>query len=121
MRDETEPILESEDGRTLRLVRGTGRLARRLWPFAATLAVVALGFSLYGALFPAPPPLTDADVDARIEQAMASATPPPAYSAQVYQVILPSLVFIQTRGDRRRRGHGVGWAAAWSSTPRATF
>ena len=27
--------------------------------------------------------------------AMASATPPPAYSAQVYQVIRPSLVLIQ--------------------------
>jgi S1-C subfamily serine protease len=108
MRDETEPILESEDGRTLRLVRGTGRLARRLWPFAATLAVVALGFWLYGALFPPPPPLTDADVDQRVVQALASATPPPAYSAQVYQVILPSLVLIRTRGTNANGDDGAG-------------
>lgn len=30
---------------------------------------------------------------------MASATPPPAYSAQVYQIILPSLVYIQAQDD----------------------
>ena len=110
MRDETESIIESEDERTLRLLRGAGRLARRLWPFTATLAVVALGFWLYGALFPPPPPLTEADVDQRVVQAMASATPPPAYSAQVYQVILPSLVLIRTQGTNAdgEEGAGVG-------------
>ncbi|MGH2523623.1 MAG: hypothetical protein ACRDH2_14055, partial [Anaerolineales bacterium] len=32
-----------------------------------------------------------------VAQALASATPPPAFSARVYQVIQPSLVLIQTQ------------------------
>jgi S1-C subfamily serine protease len=41
---------------------------------------------------------------------MASATVPAAYSAQVYQIILPSLVFIQTEGvnEEEEEGFGVG-------------
>jgi S1-C subfamily serine protease len=41
---------------------------------------------------------------------MASATPPPSYSSQVYQVILPSLVLIRTTGENEvgESGNGVG-------------
>ncbi len=41
---------------------------------------------------------------------MASATPPPTFSSQVYQVILPSLVLIQTErpGGEEDVGYGVG-------------
>ncbi len=39
---------------------------------------------------------------------MASATPPPAYSAQVYQAILPSLVLIQTKSENQEEEDGVG-------------
>jgi S1-C subfamily serine protease len=42
-------------------------------------------------------PLTLNDVNEAITQILASATPPPAYSAQVYQTIRPSLVLIQAR------------------------
>jgi hypothetical protein len=38
----------------------------------------------------------------------ASATPAPAYSAQVYQVILPTLVLIQTHGGGFGFGGGGG-------------
>ena len=43
-------------------------------------------------------------------QVMASATPPPAYSERVYQVIQPSLVLIQTytRNADGKDEHGLG-------------
>ena len=46
---------------------------------------------------PAPHPLTNNEVNTTVAQALASATPPPAYSEQVFQVIQPSLVLIQTK------------------------
>jgi S1-C subfamily serine protease len=52
---------------------------------------------LYNILFPAPHPLTNNDVSTTVAQALASATPPSAYSEQVFQVIQPSLVLIQTK------------------------
>lgn len=63
------------------------------------MVAALLGVLLYTYLYPAPLPLTQTDVDDSIVQAMASATPPPAYSTQVYQVILPSLVFIRTERE----------------------
>jgi S1-C subfamily serine protease len=56
-----------------------------------------LALLLYTRLFPAPDPITDNDVQESIIQAMASATPEAAYSAQVYDAILPSLVVIQAQ------------------------
>lgn len=69
-----------------------------------------LGAALYVTLFPAPVPRSDREIDERIVEAMASATPPPAYSAQVYQAILPSLVYIQIEraGSDDDEGRGVG-------------
>jgi len=83
---------------------------RRAWPLAVGLAAVLVGVLLYGLLFPAPIPLTQEEIDESIVQAMASATPPPAYSALVYQVILPSLVFIRTEqeSDGNEDAGGVG-------------
>jgi S1-C subfamily serine protease len=51
---------------------------------------------LFGALAPRPTPLTRADVDEGIAQALASATPAPAFSEVVYQAVRPSLVLIET-------------------------
>lgn len=41
----------------------------------------------------------EGNIDAAIEEYLAEATPPPAFSAEVYQQILPSLVFIQVEGE----------------------
>ncbi|NIM49347.1 MAG: trypsin-like serine protease, partial [Gemmatimonadales bacterium] len=59
---------------------------------------------------PAPPQLTSREVNDSLVQALASATPPPAFSARVYQAIRPSLVFIQTQAPdgSGEVGHGVG-------------
>jgi len=88
------------------LRRWTGRVA-----LLALIALAALlGVVLYSALFPAPVPPTIKEIDDSIAQAMASATPPQAYSAQVYQMILPSLVFIKTQSETpdEEEGFGVG-------------
>lgn len=55
-----------------------------------------------------PNQLTTEDVNASVAQVMASATPPPAYSAQVYEVIRPSLVLIQTEERHRNAETGFG-------------
>ena len=77
-------------------------LRSRMWPvwlFVVGIAAALLGMLLYGFLYPAPTPLTQNEIDDTVAQAMASATPPPAYSTQVYQAILPSLVFIKTERE----------------------
>jgi S1-C subfamily serine protease len=51
---------------------------------------------LYGILFPGPAPLTQADINSSIASALASVTPPPAFSEQAYAAIQPSLVLIET-------------------------
>jgi S1-C subfamily serine protease len=54
-----------------------------------------VGLLIYNAVTPAPQTLTLKDVNNAVAAAMASATPEPAYSATVYQIIAPSLVLIQ--------------------------
>jgi S1-C subfamily serine protease len=83
---------------------------KRAFPFVLTFGFAILGVYLYNLLFPAPLPRSQKEIDASIHQAMASATPEPTYSSQVYQVILPSLVYIQTQGDGHDEsdGYGVG-------------
>ncbi len=83
---------------------------RRTRPFILVALSVFSGVLLYGLLFPAPVPLGQNDVDESIERAMASATVPPPYSTQVYQLIYPSLVYIQTQREdaEEEEGFGVG-------------
>lgn len=82
---------------------------RRAWPFAAVLLIVFLSLYIFNLINPAPLPPTQADIDQSVQHAMASATPAPAFSSQVYQLILPSVVFIQTEdGLSEEDGFGVG-------------
>ena len=74
------------------------RWIRRALPFALGVVAALLAVLLYNQLTPKPKELTVQDVQNSVAEAMASATPPPAYSAVVYQVIRPSLVLIQTKG-----------------------
>ena len=52
---------------------------------------------LYNVLFPGSHQLTTREVNDTVAQALASATPPPAFSERVYQAIQPSLVLIQIK------------------------
>ncbi len=65
-------------------------------PYVSGGLVALLAVFLYGVLVPGKPPLTQRDVDDTIASALASVTPPPAFSEMVYQAVQPSLVLIQT-------------------------
>ena len=109
MNTEPDRVGASETRRRSAWLQARRFAVRLVRPFIlATMAVVS-GVLLYNLLFPAPIVPTHSEIDASIAQAMASATPPPPYSAEVYQAILPSLVFIQTRrGNAEDEGVGVG-------------
>jgi S1-C subfamily serine protease len=78
--------------------------------FAAGTLAALLALLAYSLLAPGPPQLTIRDVDESIVEALASVTPAPALSARAYEVIRPSLVFIQTqRSDEEGdEAFGVG-------------
>lgn len=77
-----------------RLQRLRARL-RAAVPFAAGIAAALAALLIYRLLFPPPEPLTQNQINETVAQAMASATPPPAYSTRVYAAVQPSLVLIQ--------------------------
>jgi S1-C subfamily serine protease len=81
-------------------------------PFATGVAAAFLALLLYNVLAPGQHQITAREVNDTVAQALASATPPPAYSARVYQAIQPSMVFIQTQdgnsSDSEERGIGSG-------------
>jgi S1-C subfamily serine protease len=93
------------------------RRLQHLRPHARSAVLFVLGvlaaflvFLLYNLLFPDPPQLTIEEVNDTVVQVLASATPPPAYSARVYQAIRPSLVLIHTKApdENGKTGEGVG-------------
>ncbi len=68
--------------------------SRSIALFGGGIFMTLLTLLFYNTLFPGPSPLTTQEINASIADALASVTPAPAYSAQVYQIIRPSLVFI---------------------------
>jgi S1-C subfamily serine protease len=69
---------------------------RGMFPFASGVAAALLGVMLYRVLFPSDW-LTVREVNELVASAMASATPRPPDATRVYQIIQPSIVFIQVR------------------------
>ncbi|MCK6624533.1 MAG: trypsin-like peptidase domain-containing protein [Anaerolineae bacterium] len=74
---------------------------RKAAPFVSGVLAALTALLLYNILFPDPPPLTTREVNDTVTEVLASATPPPPFSAQVYQAIRPSLVFIETEVERK--------------------
>jgi S1-C subfamily serine protease len=68
-------------------------------PFASGVVAAFAALLLYNALVPGPHQVTPREVDEAVAQALASATPLPAFSSLAYQVIQPSLVLIQAHAD----------------------
>ena len=83
------------------------RAVRRVAPFAAGVLAALVAIALFSILFPGPHIFTQREVNESIASVLASATPPPAYSARVYQVIRPALVIIETR-SATEEGLGSG-------------
>lgn len=90
-------------------------LGRRMQPFVSGAVGALVILLLYGLVVPAPPQITQQNVENTVASAMASATPRPALSAQVYQIIQPSLVLIETQA---RGGGLIEYAADRASSLR---
>jgi S1-C subfamily serine protease len=71
---------------------------RRIAPFAAGVLAAFVAVFCYNLFFPPPAPLTQSQVNDTVAQALAEATPRPAFSSVVYEIIRPSLVLIETEG-----------------------
>ena len=67
-----------------------------------------MGVFLYQMLYPIPAIPSQQDIDTSIERMMSSATPAPAFSSEVYQIVSPSLVFIQTKNESNHKDDGIG-------------
>ncbi len=86
----------------------------RVTPTLLGVVITLVALGLYNLFFPPPEPLSINDVNETVVQAMASATPMPAYSSYVYQAIRPALVLVQVETPdeeaegEARRGAGLG-------------
>lgn len=103
----SEPTLSVGDRIKGRVGRVRERV-RRMFPFFSGMLAALLAIFLYNIIFPASKPLTQTEVNAAISSAMASATPRPAYSQQVFQIIQPSLVWIESEGSNGDPHRGLG-------------
>lgn len=83
---------------------------RRWTPFVSGVLATFFGVLLYNAVSSGPQPLTASDVKNKVIEVLASATPEPSFSSQVYRMIQPSLVLIQTRGshENNKDDYGLG-------------
>jgi S1-C subfamily serine protease len=81
---------------------------RRMFPFISGVLAALLALFLYNFLFPGARPLTQKEVSTAISSAMASATPRPPFSVQVYQVIQPSLLLIESDLPSQNGGANTG-------------
>jgi S1-C subfamily serine protease len=85
---------------------------RKIFPFLSGVLAALLALFLYSSFFPGAKPLTPTELNAVVSNAMGSATPRPAEAALVYQLIQPSLVWIEADGvdenGDESRGLGTG-------------
>ena len=86
-------------------IRGRVRLGR-IVPYATGALVALVAVLLWSALVPGTPPLTQHDVDDTVAKALASVTPAPAFSEQVYAAVRPSLVLIETKQPKPKGATG---------------
>jgi S1-C subfamily serine protease len=86
------------------------RRMRRWTPFVSGVLAAFFGILLYNAIVPRTQLLTARDVKDKVIEVLASATPEPSFSSQVYRIIQPSLVLIQTKGfhDNNKDDYGLG-------------
>jgi S1-C subfamily serine protease len=89
-----EPSASNKDISRSRLGRLRERI-RGMFPFLSGVVAAFLAFFLYNFLFPGNQ-VSETEVANAIAGALASATPRPAYSVQVYQAIQPALVMIES-------------------------
>lgn len=108
MNDPTTSSSDSKSGQWRERLTSFRARVKSTLPFMSGILATLLGLLLYNLLFPGPQPITGREVNDLVIQAMASATPRPAFSTRVFQAIQPSLVLIQTKGEDGDSFHGGG-------------
>ena len=114
-----EPSLSVGDKRSSPVDKLRSRWARlrervrKMFPFVSGVLAALLALLLYNAFVPGARLLTQTEVNTAISNAMASATPRPPNGVLIYQIIQPSLVWIETEGaadesGESSRGLGTG-------------
>lgn len=108
--NEQETGLPNQKHRLRQRLANFWEKTRGLILFLGGIAAALLAVLIFSSMSPKPELLTEDEFNDRVLQAMASATEPPPFSAQVYQLIQPSLVLIETRfTDSSGKGHeGLG-------------
>lgn len=103
-----EPTLSGSDKFKNRFGRLRARV-QKILPFLSGVLAALLALLIYDAVSPGTQ-VTQTDVNNAVAVAMASATPRPPYAVQVYQIIQPSLVLIQTEhtGESGEVDHSLG-------------
>jgi len=106
MNESSESKIEIWRGRIKAMITRLRRGLPFVWGVFAALFVLFF----YNLLIVTPNQLTVEQVNTSVAQAMASATPAPAYSSLVYQTIQPSLVLIQIeeKHENARSDFGLG-------------
>src|SRR5829696_10248225 len=99
-----EPNISDNKPAEKRLPRLRERV-RGMFLFASGVLATLLALFLYNFLF-STTQITSTEVSEAIANAMASATPRPAYSAEVYRIIQPSLVLIEVELEDGEKGLG---------------
>ncbi len=89
-----EPTASRREQWRQRLAR-FGARARRAAPVGLGMLLAFAAVLFYNILLPGPHVLTTSEMNDVVAHAMASATPPPAFSERAYQAVAPSLVLIQ--------------------------
>ncbi len=108
MNDEREGRSSGPPASANARLRRIRRRVRQAFPFVSGVLAALAALLLYNVIVPRPEPLTTGQVKQVIDQTLASATPPPAFSERVYQTIRPSLVLIETQaGTEDSLGSGV--------------
>lgn len=79
------------------MVGRVGGAVRRAAPFGLGIVAALIAVSLYGAFQTKPHVLDQSDVNRSIASALASMTPPPAVSLEVYKAVAPSLVLVEAQ------------------------
>ena len=92
--DTSDPRTELKPRGRQKFRAGVGRAA----PYASGVLAALTAILLYSIIFPGQHILTQNELNNEVASALASATPPPAFSERVYQVIHPSLILIETHG-----------------------
>ncbi len=95
--------------------------AARIGPFAGGVVAALAAILIWSAAFPAAKPLTPAQVNEAIASALASVTPPPAFSETAWQQIAPSVVVVQAaRSAAASSGPGPSPSPAGATGPESS-